>query len=325
MIDTNSLAEPATILGAEGVSRTESPVRFRSGDDYVFGMLTEPLGTPLGLGIVLLNAASDRNRFLARLARRLAALGFHVLRFDYRGFGESSGPTTGSDVKHAVMTLTTGQEPFTEDLLGAVELLHQRGLDDIVLIGRCFGARTALSGIRHIRGLRGVALLSMPLHQGGVEQQPTGRWALDEIRDAAHGGVWLRALRGLRNPRRRARWMRKLRLAARQLFRLGAAAGGRDASVAEWASEAVINSLNELAARNVPVMLLFGRSMSVYKDFLQLQAGPLRGFFAQAADRVKVYAVAGMPNNLTSLAVQDVVMDSTLEWIGSIIHPAQRG
>ena len=320
MIDTNSAAQRTLTPGVEGISRTESPVRFRSGQDQVFGILTEPLGTPLGIGVVLLNAAADRNRFMPRLARQLTALGYHALRFDYRGFGESSGPLTGTALKHAVMTLTAGQEPFTEDLLGAVEELHRRGVESTVLIGRCFGARTALSGVGHIRDLRGVALISMPLHQGGDAQRSVRRWALDEVREAAQRGAWVRVLRGLRSPRRRGRWMRKLKLAARQFFRLGGSAGDRDGSEADWVSESVIDSLGELVARRVPVLFVFGRSMSLYKDFLQLQAGRLRGLFAQASDRMMVRPVDGMPNNLTSLAVQEDVIELTLEWIQSCVQ-----
>ena len=100
MVNTNTATPRDQLIEAETTSRTELPVRFPVADERAFGILTEPLGTARGIGVVLLNATSDRNRLQTRLARRLAAIGFHVLRFDYRGFGESSGPLSGSAFKH---------------------------------------------------------------------------------------------------------------------------------------------------------------------------------------------------------------------------------
>jgi pimeloyl-ACP methyl ester carboxylesterase len=297
----------------EGVSRFETPVRFQAGEEHIFGMLTEPL-TPRGIGVVLLSATSDRNRFLIRQARRLAGSGFHVLRFDYHGFGESSGPWTGSALKHDMITLSTLEEPFTNDLVGAVEEFHRRGIEKIVLIGRCFGSRTALSGVKHIRNLQAVALISLPIHSGGAAS-PTSRWALDEVREAARRGVRLRALRGLLSPRRRRRWLQKLRFAAGQLVRRSNRGTETDGVDADWVSEAVVGSLREVAARRVPVLFLYGRHESVYKDFLQAQAGPLKDILGSIADRVTVSLVDGPTNNLTNLGIQEAVLSSTQEWL----------
>ena len=317
MADAHALKSHVVTSHPDGMSHTEQPVRFRAGDDEVFGILTEPSGPPRGIGVVLLNATSDRNRFLTRFARRLAAAGFHVLRFDYHGFGESSGPLTGKELKHAMITLTTLQEPFTQDFLGGVEELRRRGLQHIVVIGRCFGSRTALSGVKDIPDLRGIVLISLPMHSGGDAQHPTNRWALDEVRSAAQRGAGLRVLRGMLNPRRRQRWMRKIRTAAGQLLRRPAA--GKDGQPTDWVAETVVESLRDATSRHIPVMILFGREESTYRDFLQAQAGPL-GFLKQATDRVTVSLVDGPTNNLTNLTVQEDVMRLTQEWVESRVR-----
>lgn len=303
-------------VDVEGVSRTEWPVRFRTGDDHAFGILTEPLGPPAGIGVVLLNAASDRNRYQPRLARRLAAMGFHVVRFDYRGFGESSGASTGSALKHSVLMLTTREEPFTQDVLGAVEELRRRGVERVALVGRCFGARTALSAVRHLPALVATALISPPLHEGGENPHAGSRWALEEVRGAVRRGAWARVLRGLRNPRRRHGWMRKLRVAAGQMLRRRSADG---AGAVEWVSKAVIESLNDLVTRRVPVLFIYGEGTSMYRDFLQFQAGPQHDLFVRAADRLRVAVVEGMPNNLTSIAVQDALIECITGWLQSAV------
>jgi hypothetical protein len=241
-----------------------------------------------------------------------------VLRFDYHGFGESSGPWTGSNLKHAMITLQTLDEPFTEDLLGAVEELHRRGLRRIAVMGRCFGSRAALSAVPHMPDLCAIGLVSLPLHGGGDAQHPISRWALDEVRDAARRGVRLRAIRGLLNPRRRERWLRKLRLAARQLIRRpagGSSAG--DGHAADWVSGAVIESVRTAVDRGVPVLFLYGRAESVYRDFVQAQTGPLGGIVARAGDGVTVTLVDGPTNNLTNLDIQETVLGRTQAWLES--------
>lgn len=304
----------------EGLSHSERPVRFKVGDDEIFGILTEPLHAPRKVGVVLLNATSDRNRFLPRFARRMAAAGFHVVRFDYHGFGESAGPLTGSALKHSMITLTTLEEPFTNDLLGAVGELQRRGVDDVVVIGRCFGSRTALSGVKQIRNLRAIGLISLPMHDGGEAQHPTSRHALEEVRSAAQRGIRLRALRGLLSPRRRKRWMQKLRLAAQQLLRRQTP--GEDVEgAAEWVSKTVIDSMQELATRRVPVMIMFGRAESVYRDFQLAKAGPLGPILAEAGNRVTVTLVDGPTNNLTNLAVQEAVMSGAMQWLEAALKP----
>ncbi len=319
MADASGTGQHVLTRQVEGESHSERPVRFRAGGDEIFGILTEPLSTPRGIGIVLLNATSDRNRFLPRLARRLAASGFHVMRFDYHGFGESSGPMTGSALKHSMITLTTLEEPFTADLLGAVEEFHRWGIEKIVLIGRCFGSRTALSGVKQIQNLHAAALISLPLHQGGDEQHPNRRWALEEVRTAAQRGALRRVLRGLRSSRRRTRWAQKLRLAAAQLLRLPSSRTATDARAAEWVSVAVVESVRDLAARRVPMLFLYGRSEPVYKDFQQVRAGPLRQILDQAGDRVTVALVDGPTNNLTNLEVQEAVLARTQEWLETCV------
>lgn len=66
------------------------------------------------MGVITLTGGAsitgiDRNRLYVRLARKLAARGFYVLRFDYHGVGESMGK--------AQYDL---EEPFVTDLDGAI-------------------------------------------------------------------------------------------------------------------------------------------------------------------------------------------------------------
>ena len=90
-----------------------------------------------GVGVVIVvggpqyRAGSHRQFVL--LSRTLAAKGHHCLRFDYRGMGDSTGPTRDF-------------ENVSHDVDAAVSALHARcpGLRKIVLWGLCDGASASL-------------------------------------------------------------------------------------------------------------------------------------------------------------------------------------
>jgi pimeloyl-ACP methyl ester carboxylesterase len=303
----------------EGISRTEIPLRFFAGHgDSLFGILTRPMSQPRGVAVVLLNAATDRNRFLPRLARRLAARGFDVLRFDYRGFGESSGPWTGSEQKHALMTLSAQKEPFADDAVAAVEELQRRGYQRFVFVGRCFGARSALAAGRHVPNLQGIVLISMPIHVGEAEH-PSDRWALDHVRGAARRGFRLTMLRSLFSRRRRERWVRVLRQAGKQLVRRRTPKPNGAGEEMSWISESVIDGFRDTVSRHIPLLLLYGADEIVYKDFELARSGALGSVLGQAGAAATIRTLDGPVRILSSVPIQEEVMQQVIDWIDASV------
>ena len=93
----------------------ETPVFIHAGEETLSGILGFPARDSSGLGVIVLaggwrGTSAGRNRVMVRLCRRLMASGFHTLRFDYAGVGESTGTQK--------LTLA---DPSVEDLLGAVK------------------------------------------------------------------------------------------------------------------------------------------------------------------------------------------------------------
>src|SRR5688572_5780835 len=83
-------------------------------DAQLFGVLTQPTVEPNGLCVIILlggifNLSVNRNRLTVRIARRLASQGYHVLRLDQHGVGESSGTVTESRL----------DKPWVEDVTAA--------------------------------------------------------------------------------------------------------------------------------------------------------------------------------------------------------------
>lgn len=83
----------------------------------------------------------EAHRVLVNFARILAENGFSVLRFDYRGTGDSHGEFVDYDLSTR-----------TEDVLRAIEILKGRtGLKRVALFGLRFGAAIALLAAKNLR------------------------------------------------------------------------------------------------------------------------------------------------------------------------------
>jgi exosortase A-associated hydrolase 1 len=89
---------------------TEHATQFPCGDDTLVGILALPVA-PAPTGVVIIVGGpqyrAGSHRQFVRLARALANTGIAVLRFDYRGMGDSSGAqrnfeTIGPDIAAAV-------------------------------------------------------------------------------------------------------------------------------------------------------------------------------------------------------------------------------
>lgn len=136
----------------------ESPVFVPCNGEAVFGVLTAPVVEPRGAAVVFPWGAAGfpsfgKNLLLVRLARRAAESGFHALRFDYVGSGDSSGIA----VDHRL------HEPPVEEVEAVCRWLGERGLERVILVGSCSGARIALSAAPQIDHAVALGLISPPV------------------------------------------------------------------------------------------------------------------------------------------------------------------
>jgi pimeloyl-ACP methyl ester carboxylesterase len=132
------------------------------GTDQLFGVLTDPVGKPSGLDVLLLSGgmytlSTNRNRMFVDLARDLAGYGHRVLRFDYRGVGESTG----------VVGPYALSDPNPADVAGAVECLAAAGRNDLAVVGCCYGARAAMHALAEDPLVRSMVLMAPPLGDEG--------------------------------------------------------------------------------------------------------------------------------------------------------------
>lgn len=84
-------------------------------------------------GVILAHGGQFTKESWKPQAEQLAKAGFHVLAFDFRGFGRSHGPGE-ADMFTAPMQL---------DVLGAVRCLRRKGAKEVSVIGASFGGSAA--------------------------------------------------------------------------------------------------------------------------------------------------------------------------------------
>jgi pimeloyl-ACP methyl ester carboxylesterase len=131
---------------------TGAPVSFTCEGSRLVGSLHQPVQPVAGLpGIILLNQGPvDRggaHRLYLKLAWRLIALGFPVLRFDARGVGESEGLWEGEQSSISVLDTYGAIQKgvWVPDTKAAIEFMQRAtGVEKVILGGLCGGAATAL-------------------------------------------------------------------------------------------------------------------------------------------------------------------------------------
>lgn len=124
----------------------------------LFGYHHVPRGTPTGAAVLCPPWAREyqyAHRAFHFLAKRLAARGCHVLRFDYSGTGDSWGASTEANT-----------ERWAEDIALAVgELRTMSGLEHVDLVGLRVGAFLAAQATADIPGVRRIVLWD-PIMEG---------------------------------------------------------------------------------------------------------------------------------------------------------------
>jgi len=130
----------------------EIPISFLCGGDRLLGILHRP-DVPSARGLLVVHGRPatrvGKHRLFVLLARTWAEAGVPVLRFDYRGTGDSEGrlrtfEETGIDIHSAV-------DAFISNL---------PGLQEVVLWGLCGGAADALSYAPKDKRISGTILVN---------------------------------------------------------------------------------------------------------------------------------------------------------------------
>lgn len=296
----------------------EIPAFLPCGEETLTAVHTRPLGGRKGIGFIFLlgrgtGGSFGRRRLTARVCRRLASEGFDALRIDYHGVGGSTG-TVG---------LMTASRPFTADLEAGVRWLKENGIERVVLAGSCFGARTALGLATQTPGLHGVVLAVMAMGDAvgpGVERpvvMDAVPWA--KIRRGFRPQAWGRLFS---DPRRRRRYLGYARSLARAVVATGRAKRSRGDDY--WVSPGVLEPLEELAARRVPVLCVYGSEDWSYRQYRRARSGRVGELLDAPGSSLHEIILEGKIHDSDQVEIQDELIECISEWMASL-PPAPGG
>jgi len=118
----------------------ETPLYFGDDEEQLFGVLHIPVSHNLNCGFVFCHPFAEEklwsHRVFVSFARKLVEMGYTVLRFDHRGYGDSDGAFSDMNV-----------QAYVRDITAAIDHLQnsQQNLNSIGLFGYRLGASFALS------------------------------------------------------------------------------------------------------------------------------------------------------------------------------------
>lgn len=189
-------------------------VTSRRGEKLLGILHTPEEPTPGGrrVGINLLNPGLKcrvaPNRLYVKLARVLTERGFHVLRVDPAGIGDSEGELPEAAVADLWGEIQRGR--FVPDALAMNDHFARAcALDDMILMGSCGGAITALlAGVRDER-VRALTLIDLPVTLSSTKTMSEDYLAIIEADASYRRRLSAYYLKGLFRP---SSWLRFLTL-----------------------------------------------------------------------------------------------------------------
>lgn len=303
-------------MGEPATSREETPIHIRAGKEDLFAIFGRPTVAPNGIGLVILTGGNvptpSRNRLTTKLARHAAGIGYHTLRIDYHGVGESTG---------FVDTFRL-DAPFVQDMMASIEWMRSRDLSRFVVLGSCFGGRTALAGADRISGLEGIGLISVPLRdlEMGVAfaEQPISQLVAHYRKRATLRDV----IRGLFRPRMRERYMFIIKMRMRTALRRARRGSMRKGNEFGWIGRGFLGPTEWLADKAIPTLFLYGTDDDFYDDLERALRGPLGPLFEAAGNRFEIDLVPGIVHGFPSLDSQQHVLDHLISWLQRRARPS---
>lgn len=284
---------------------SETPIYADAGRYQVFGIHTAPSVEPNGCGVILCAGGSwipsmNRNRMFVDIARTLAANGYDVWRYEYRGVGESTGPEADYNLRR----------PFVRELKAGVRVLQDRGVDRIFLFGTCFGAILALYAAPQVPEVSGAVLVSPPLGRF------TGAAEGSSISTYAQKLTWAAVKARLTDRRKRTSnlrvlWTRVLMVSGT----LGRRAVGRGPRPDNWLAPHLVRAYERVVKARMPLIVVWGDKDPDYKGFAASLDHRVGALMTELGDRGQLIVRPGQVHRFLSSTSQRFMIEGANQWI----------
>ena len=245
------------------MSAREIPIVFECQGSELIGMLHQP-DAPQARGMLSIVAGGPQYRggvcrMQVQMARHLAAAGIPVMRFDYRGLGDSEGTFRGF-------------QDVAADLAAAIAAFraHLPGLQEVVLWGGCDAASAVLINAWKYPEVSGIVLGNPWVHNASTGDVVAVKHYSQRVRDT---DFWLKVIRLQYNPL--PALLTLLRRALMPLTRLlGGSAKASTAMAADDPSAPFVPRMrNGLARFKGDVLLLMSGRSLLSQEFDELLSG----------------------------------------------------
>lgn len=287
----------------------DRPIFVESGGETLFAIASDP-SDPGPVGVVLLPAGGytftpQRNRWGVDLAHRLASAGYPTVRFDWKGIGDSTG---------SVDTFALDR-PAIEDAFAALTLLES---ERRVLMGQCYGARTALAMAGSVERLGGVVLISPPVrdHARGEGTATMKAYELSAGGYLKEGAKRLRP--GMLTDRTELVRIARIGRAFLRARWQKATARFRTPDPTPWVSGPFLRQLEALITAGTPTLLLYGSDENDFHEFTEARAGRLGELLDRGAASLSLEVIPGSVHALDRVEVQRAVIDTIEAWVGGL-------
>ncbi len=285
-------------IGGDGGTRRGLVTLPASGEGHGIGVLLLPCG---------LKNRSGPHRFYVDLSRRLAAIGYAVLRFDPLGLGESDAMLETASVREIWRSVESGR--FVADAVLAGRALRERlCLRRLVVGGICGGALTGLLAAAHQPALfDGVVSLNTAAILDPDENAPAPVGAAQArhnlasyVRKAGSVEAWARLLRGEANVAGLRGTIARFR---------------RRPTGHPHENPVFMPAFRALEQRRVPHLLVFGGNDTRWLEFQDAVLTPYLGP-VRHGEGFEIHVVRDANHEFYLGPWKKAVVDSLLDWLG---------
>jgi uncharacterized protein len=278
---------------------TESALLFACDGEQLVGILHRPAAQARGIGVLVIVGGPQyrvgSHRQFVLMARSFAAAGYPVLRFDYRGMGDSGGAarsfeTVNRDIR-AAMDAFVAAEP---------------SLRSIVLFGLCDAASAALMYCCSDSRVQGLILANPWVRtEAGAARAVVRHYYLQRL---LHRSFWSKVFAG------------EYRLfASLRGFIHSLRSSTRTKAQTSAAAPHYLQRMREgFAGFRNPVLLLLSDRDLTAREFQDLCSSAPEWSRCVAATNVRSYAVRDADHTFSSSASLRDVCAQTLQWLDAL-------